>query len=88
MIWLWRRRPRKRILSGFGGQVLAIYLFFVDEMRCVDILSASGPRPVTVETLQADIDDDAPQNADGTMNLLEYVRWLVKETLRDGDWRG
>jgi hypothetical protein len=46
------------------------------------ILSASGPKPVTVEMLQADLDDGAPQNADGTMNLLLYVAWLVRELLR------
>ena len=51
----------------------------------VRILSASGPRPVTVETLQADIDDGAPVNADGTMNLVQYAAWLVKEMTRGGD---
>jgi hypothetical protein len=49
------------------------------------ILSASGPRPVTVEMLQADIDDGAPTNADGTVNLLEYARWLISEMLRGSD---
>ena len=43
------------------------------------ILSALGPRPVTVEMLQADIDAGAPTNADGTLNLVQYVAWLVKE---------
>ena len=43
------------------------------------VLSASGPSPVTVEMLQADIDDGAPTNADGTMNLVHYAAWLVKE---------
>ena len=45
------------------------------------ILSAMGPKPVTVETLQADIDDGAPVNRDGTMNLLNYAAWLVKNVL-------
>ncbi len=49
------------------------------------VLSASGPRPVTVEMLQADIDDGAPTNADGTVNLLEYARWLISEMLRGSD---
>ncbi len=49
------------------------------------ILSASGPRPVTVEMPQADIDDGAPTNADGTINLLEYARWLISEMLRGSD---
>ncbi len=43
------------------------------------VLSASGPKPVTVEMLQADIDDGAPVNRDGTMNLVHYAAWLVKE---------
>ena len=43
------------------------------------ILSALGPRPVTVEMLQADLDAGAPTNADGTPKLVHYVAWLVKE---------
>ena len=49
------------------------------------ILSASGPRPVTLEMLEADIDDGAPVNADGTMNLVEYARWLIREMLHGSD---
>ena len=48
------------------------------------ILSASGPQPVTAEMLQADIDAGAPVNADGTMNLVHYAAWIVKEMI-DGD---
>ena len=43
------------------------------------ILSAAGPKVVTVDMLQADIDAGAPTNADGTINLVHYVAWLVKE---------
>ena len=43
------------------------------------LLSAAGPKPVTVDMLRDDIDDGAPTNADGTMNLVHYVAWLVKE---------
>ena len=49
------------------------------------ILSASGPRPVTLEMLQADIDDGAPANPDGTVNLVEYARWLIREMLHGSD---
>ena len=42
------------------------------------ILSASGPRSVTVEMLQVDLDDGAPRNPDGTMNLIHFAAWLVK----------
>ncbi|WP_460185678.1 hypothetical protein [Thermopirellula anaerolimosa] len=43
------------------------------------LLSAAGPKAVTVEMLQADIGAGAPTNAEGTMNLVHYVAWLVKE---------
>ena len=43
------------------------------------VLSASGARPLTVEMLQVDLDDGAPRNPDGTMNLVRYAAWLVKE---------
>lgn len=46
------------------------------------ILSAAGPRPVTVETLRADIDDGAPVNPDGSLNLVHYAAWLVREMSR------
>ena len=45
------------------------------------ILSASGPQPVTAEMLQADIDAGAPVNPDGTMNLVHYAAWLVKDLI-------
>ena len=46
------------------------------------ILSASGGRPVTVETLEADIDAGAPTNLDGTINLVSFAAWLVQEMSR------
>ncbi len=46
------------------------------------ILSACGLRQVTVEMLQADLDDGAPRNADGSVNLVHYVAWVVRELLR------
>jgi hypothetical protein len=49
------------------------------------ILSAMGPKPVTVEMLRADIDDGAPVNRDGTMNLLHYTSWMVREILHGSD---
>ena len=49
------------------------------------ILSASGLRQVTVEMLQEDLDDGAPKNADGTVNLVHYTAWLVKELLNGGN---
>jgi hypothetical protein len=59
-----------------GGALSPQSLRLADLAR---ILSALGPRPVTVETLQADIEDGAPRNADGTMNLVHYIAWLISE---------
>ena len=43
------------------------------------ILTAMGPKAVTVEMLEADVAAGAPTNADGTMNLVHYAAWLVRE---------
>ena len=45
------------------------------------VLSASGSRSVTVEMLQTDVDAGAPLNPDGTLNLVHYAAWLVKNVL-------
>jgi hypothetical protein len=46
------------------------------------ILSAAGARPVSVEMIQADIEDGAPKNADGSINVVHYAAWLVREMHR------
>ena len=46
------------------------------------ILSAMGPKPVTVAMLQDDRDHGAPTNPDGTFNLIQYVAWLLRENAR------
>jgi hypothetical protein len=46
------------------------------------ILTASGWKPVSVDMLRDDIDDGAPLNADGTVSLVNYVAWLVRELSR------
>jgi len=43
------------------------------------LLSRAGGQPVTAEMLEADIEAGAPTNADGTINLVHYAAWLVKE---------
>jgi hypothetical protein len=43
------------------------------------ILTASGPKPVTMEMLEADIDAGAPLNRDGTINLVHFAAWIVQE---------
>jgi hypothetical protein len=43
------------------------------------LLAKAGGWPITVEMLRADVDAGAPVNADGTINLVHYAAWLVKE---------
>ena len=44
----------------------------------------AGSRTISLERLEADIAAGAPVNADGTVNILKYVAWIVKETGDDG----
>ncbi len=49
------------------------------------VLSRLGGKSVSEEMLRADIDAGAPTNADGSLNLVHYAAWLVKEmALRGG----
>jgi len=49
------------------------------------VLTRLGGKPVTGEMLRADIDAGAPTNADGSVNLVHYAAWLVKEMSAGGD---
>lgn len=48
--------------------------------KVADILRRAGSRHATPEAVRADIENGAPVNPDGTVNLLEYAAWLVRET--------
>ena len=47
--------------------------------QAVKMLSAVGKIQITREQLLADIEAGAPHNADGTINLVHYAAWIVKE---------
>jgi len=49
------------------------------------LLSAAGGVSVTPEQILGDIDAGLPTNPDGTINLVRYAAWLVKETSAGGD---
>jgi len=49
------------------------------------LLSASGGQRVTAEMIQADVDAGAPTNGDGTINLVHFAAWLVREMANRGD---
>jgi hypothetical protein len=46
------------------------------------LLTWAGGQPVRVESIQADLAAGAPANADGTINLVHYAAWLVREVER------
>ena len=48
------------------------------------VLTRVGGSPVTEDMLRADIDAGAPTNADGSINLVHYAAWLVKEMATGG----
>ncbi|QOJ01216.1 MAG: hypothetical protein HRU70_12230 [Phycisphaeraceae bacterium] len=49
------------------------------------VLTRLGGKPVTEAMIRADIDEGAPVNADGSVNLVHYAAWLVKEMSAGGD---
>ena len=51
-------------------------LTVVDAAR---LLTKAGGQPVSIEMLKADLAAGAPANADGTINLVHYGAWLVRE---------
>ena len=49
------------------------------------LLSAAGGLAVTPEQIRVDIEAGAPTNSDGTINLVQYGAWLVREIANRGD---
>ena len=47
--------------------------------QVVDVLVKSGYRAMTLELLHSDFDAGAPRNADGTVNFIHYMAWILKE---------
>ncbi len=43
------------------------------------LLAKVGAPSIGRAVLQADLDAGAPTNADGTINLVHYAAWLVRE---------
>ena len=43
------------------------------------LLTRVGGQPVTVEMLQRDLTAGAPVNPNGTLHLVHYAAWLLRE---------
>lgn len=52
------------------------------------MLSKAGGVLVTEAMLQADLNAGAPQNPDGTVNLVVYAAWLVRKLASSGSKNG
>lgn len=51
------------------------------------LLAKVGAPSIGRAMLQADLDAGAPTNADGTINLVHYAAWVVKEMGRSAGER-
>ena len=47
--------------------------------QAAKLLSAAAKVRVPLDQIAADLESDAPQNPDGTINLVQYAAWLIKE---------
>ena len=52
--------------------------------QVVTVLKLSGSRTISSEALEADIEEGAPLNDDGTMDIIAYAAWILKGN-RNGD---
>jgi hypothetical protein len=70
----------KTPVSGLNPSALAL----ADAAR---LLTKVGGQSVTAAMLQADVAAGAPTNANGTLNLVHYTAWLVREMGRSAEER-
>jgi len=52
------------------------------------LLTRVGGQPISEAMVQLDIDSGAPTNGDGTINLVHYAAWLIKDMAERGGSRG
>lgn len=49
------------------------------------LLTARGAKLATVKNIRKDIKAGAPVNPDGSINIVHYIAWLVREVVARGD---
>lgn len=57
----------------------AVHLTSLSLTDAAKVITQAGGIRLTAADLQADIDAGAPINPDGTISILAYASWLVKE---------
>jgi hypothetical protein len=50
--------------------------------QTAQVISAAGGKRLSVELIRADIAAGAPTNENGTINLVMYAAWLLKDRAR------
>jgi hypothetical protein len=55
--------------------------------QAAKLLSAAARVRVPPELIAADLDAGAPRNQDGTVNLVHYAAWLIREMGRSAGER-
>lgn len=70
------------------GRLNPAALSVADAALVLTRIGAGGGVDITEAMLHADIDAGAPTNADGTINLVYYAAWLLKELAATGGGRG
>ena len=69
--------------TGISDGGLRLTALTIDQTA--KILSAAGARRITEEMIAVDVEAGAPTNPDGTVNLVHYTSWLVKESSAHAD---
>lgn len=65
-------------------QVTAPRLMSMTPEQVATLLRHAGSEHLSVEAIRTDLAAGAPTNADGTLNLVAYGAWLVRELARRG----
>src|SRR5262249_13088795 len=90
-VWEGFKRGLARILKFLGGHVMTkthdsagLNPNALTLANAVRLLTRVGRQAVSVDMLEADVEAGAPVNADGTINLVHYAAWMVREiAIRD-----
>lgn len=68
-----------QIVEDAVGKAAAMNPAALQAAEVAQLFIAAGAK-VSEADVQRDIDDGAPTNGDGTINLLHYTAWLAQET--------
>ena len=63
--------------------VLKVTAISADDLAL--LLSKSAGKSVSGDNIRQHVEAGAPVNADGTLNLVHYAAWLVRELSGHGD---